>query len=287
VLVVLLAGCKKAAEVPSASIETSSLLGANGLKLLGVDALNFPTYHVQGLAMTEDIYYVTSIDLENNRGWLFTVNRDTLALVEQKELTEGTLTHPGGIELDETYLWIPNAEYDPDGPSKILGLNPQSLEVSKSFTVSTHISLIASNGVDRLYGTDWASANFYVWDWNGNLIEIISSPTGMDYQDCQFVNPHLVCGGYAGDAGSIDILDSENWTLINRINVGVSKQGNLLTREGLSFFGSRIYLLPDDGPDSEVLVYPFTRRTWGLFHRPTAEPDFYILPMDYGGMSSP
>ena len=114
VLIVLLAGCKKAAEVPGATIETSSLLEANGLKLLDSDALDFPTYHVQGLAMTEDIFYATSIDRENNRGWLFTVNRDTLALVEQKELTEGTLTHPGGIELDETYLWIPNPEYDSD-----------------------------------------------------------------------------------------------------------------------------------------------------------------------------
>jgi hypothetical protein len=259
VLIFLLAGCKKATEVIGEAIETSSLLEANGLKLLGSDALNFPTYHVQGLAMTEDIYFVTSIDRENERGWLFTVNRDTLALVEQKELTEGALTHPGGIELDESYLWIPIAEYDSHGPSKILGLNPQSLEVSKSFTVPTHISLIASNGVDRLYGTDWASAHFYVWDWNGNLIEIVSSPTSVDYQDCQFVDPYLICGGYAGRAGSIDILDPENWTLINRINVGESKEGNLLTREGLSFFDGRIYLLPDDGPESEVLLYHFTR----------------------------
>ncbi len=261
----------------------SSLLEANGLELLDSDALNFPTYHVQGLAVTEDIYYVTSIDLDNDRAWLFTVDRDSLALQEQKELTEGTLIHPGGIELDGTYLWIPNAEYDSDGPAKILALDPQSLEVSRTFTVSAHISLIASNGTDRLYGTDWASANFYVWDWDGNPIEIVASPTDVDYQDCQFVDPYLVCGGYEGDSGAIDIIDPGSWTLVHRINVGVTSLGHPLTREGLSFFGGRIYLLPEDGPDSEVLIYQPTRRTWGLFHRPVAGHDFYILPLDYGG----
>ncbi len=202
----------------------SSLLDANSLELLDSDALNFPTYHVQGLVVTEDIYYVTAIDLDNNRAWLITVDRDSLAPLEQKELTEGTLIHPGGIELDGTYLWIPNAEYDADGPSKISALDPQSLEVSRSFSVGTHISLIASNGADRLYGTDWASANFYVWDWDGNPIETISSPTGVDYQDCQFVDPHLVCGGYEGGVGSIDIIDPASWTLVNRIGVGATNQ---------------------------------------------------------------
>jgi maltose-binding protein MalE len=261
----------------------SSLLEANSLELLDSDALNFPTYHVQGLVVTEDIYYITAIDLDNNRAWLFTVDRDSLAPLEQKDLTEGTLIHPGGIELDGTYLWIPNAEYDANGPAKILALNPQSLEVSRSFTVSTHISLIASNGADRLYGTDWASANFYVWDWDGNPIETIASPTGVEYQDCQFVDPHLVCGGYEGGGGSIDIIDPASWTLVNRINVGVTSPGNLLTREGLSIFDGKVYLLPDDGPDSEVLIYQPTKLRWGLFHRPTAGPDFYILPQDYGG----
>ena len=261
----------------------SSLLEANSLELLDSDALNFPTYHVQGLAVTEDIYYVTAVDRDNLRAWLFKVDRNSLALLEQKDLTEDALIHPGGIELDGTYLWIPNAEYDADGPAIILALDPQSLEVSRTFTVSTHISLIASNGTDRLYGTNWGSADFYVWDWDGNPIEIVASPTDMDYQDCQFVDPYLVCGGYEGDAGAIDIIDPEGWTLVHRINVSATSLGHPLTREGLSLFGGRIYLLPDDGPDSEVLIYQPTETKWGLFHRPVAGPDFYILPLDYGG----
>jgi maltose-binding protein MalE len=261
----------------------SSLLEANSLELLDSDALNFPTYHVQGLAVTEDIYYVTAVDRDDERAWLFKVDRNSLSLLEQKNLTEDALIHPGGIELDDTYLWIPNAEYDPDGPTKVLAIDPQSLEVTKTFTVSDHISLIASNGMDRLYGTNWGSADFYVWDWDGNPIEIVASPTDMDYQDCQFVDPHLICGGYEGGFGAIDVIDPGSWTLVNRINVGVTSLGHPLTREGLSFFGSRIYLLPEDGPNSEVLIYQPTESRWGLFHRPTAGPDFYILPLDYGG----
>ena len=246
---------------PSAAPYELQELKANCLELLDSQTLSFPTYHVQGLAMTEDIYYVTSVDKENNRGWLFKIARESLALVEQKELTEGALIHPGGIQVDGAYLWVPNAEYDRDGPTKILALDPQSLEMSRIFSVDDHISLIASNGTDRLYGTNWDSVNFYVWDWDGNLIERVVSPTDMAYQDCEFVDPYLMCGGTKdhGSFGTIDFIDPASWTLVNRIEVGQTGLGHRLTREGLSSFGDGIYLLPEDGPDSEILIYRLCR----------------------------
>ena len=226
-------------------------------ELTDISALSFPTYHVQGLAVSELIYYITSIDTQSNRAWLFTVDRATLDPIKQQDLTEGTLTHPGGIELDGTYLWIPNAEYDSDGPSKILALDPHTLQVLRSFNVGTHISLIASNGSDRLYGTDWASANFYVWDWEGNLIETVPSPTGVEYQDCQFVDPHLICGGYERpvNIGLVDVIDPLSWSLVDRIDLGKTRLGHPLTREGLSILSGELYLLPEDGPESKVMTY--------------------------------
>ena len=246
---------------PSAAPHELQELKADCLEPLDSQALSFPTYHVQGLAMTEDIYYVSAVDKENNRGWLFKIARESLALVEQKELTEGALIHPGGIQVDGAYLWVPNAEYDRDGPTEILALDPQSLEMSRIFSVDDHISLIASNGTDRLYGTNWDSVNFYVWDWDGNLIERVVSPTDMAYQDCEFVDPYLMCGGTKdhGSSGTIDFIDPTSWTLVGRIEVGQTSLGHRLTREGLSFFGDGIYLLPEDGPDSEILIYRLCR----------------------------
>lgn len=224
---------------------------------LDSQALQFPTYHVQGLAVTEDNYYVSSVDKEGEQGWLFRVDRDTLSLQDTIELTDGAMIHPGGIQMDGTYLWIPNAEYDRDGPTEILGLDPQSLDAVKAFLVDDHIGLIASNGTDRLYGANWDSPNFYVWDWDGNLIQKVDSPTSVAYQDCEFLDPLLVCGGTKsrGCPGAIDFIDPKSWTLVDRVEVGETSLGHALTREGLSLFGESVYFLPEDGPDSELLRY--------------------------------
>jgi len=227
------------------------------LELLDSNPLNFPTYHVQGLAVTEDLYYISSVDRDDDRGWLFKVDRESLILLEEQELTKGALIHPGGIEMDDTYLWIPNAEYDRDGPTEILAFDTQSLEVSRTFSVNDHIGLIASNGTDRLYGANWDSVNFYVWDWDGNLIEMVANPTDMNYQDCEFSDSYLICGGTknGSPSGTIDFIDPGNWTLVYRIEVRDTSLGHPLTREGLSLFGDEVFLLPEDGPDSEIMIY--------------------------------
>lgn len=257
-LLVLALATACAAPSPTA---TPTLLAA-GLELLDSQTLSFPTYHVQGLAVTEDVYYVSAVDKENDQGWLFKIARESLALMERQELTEGTLIHPGGIQVNGAHLWVPNAEYDRDGPTRILALDPQSLEISRSFDVDDHISLIASNGTDRLYGTNWDSVNFYVWDWDGNLIERVVSPTDMAYQDCEFVDPYLMCGGTKdhGSSGTIDFIDPASWTLVDRTEVGQTGLGHRLTREGLSFFDDRVYLLPEDGPDSEIMIFRLCRK---------------------------
>lgn len=234
--------------------------GSDCLELLDSHTLRFPTYHVQGLAVTEDAYYVSSVDRESEQGWLFQVDRDSLSLQARRELTAGALVHPGGMHMDGIYLWIPNAEYDRDGPTEILQLDPKTLETVGAFTVDDHIGLIASDGTDRLYGANWDSLSFYVWDWDGNLIEKVDSPTRVKYQDCEFLDRLLVCGGQKDrNRGAIDFIDPESWTLVDGIAVGGTGQGHSVTHEGLSLSGDIVYLLPEDGPNSEVLLYRLCR----------------------------
>lgn len=249
-----------------ALVQTGLLLVACGgvesdcLELLDSHPLRFPTYHVQGLVVTEDAYYLSAVDREGEQGWLFQVERDSLSLQARRELTKGALIHPGGMDMDGIYLWIPNAEYDQDGPTEILRLDPQSLETRATFPVDDHIGLIASDGSDRLYGANWDSLSFYVWDWEGNLIEEVNSPTRVKYQDCEFLDPLLVCGGQKSrNRGTIDFIDPQSWTLVDGIAVGGTGLGHSLTHEGLSLWGETVYLLPEDGPNSEVLLYRLCR----------------------------
>ncbi|MFQ5794742.1 MAG: hypothetical protein ACE5JP_06795 [Candidatus Bipolaricaulia bacterium] len=55
--------------------------------------------------------------------------------------------------------------------------------------------------------------------------------------------------------GLIDIIDPVSWTVVHWIDVGKTSQGHPLTREGISYFNGQVYLLPEDGPNSEVLIY--------------------------------
>ena len=105
--------CNKRNEVSQA--DTLDLLFHSGnVKLIRQVPLEFSTYHVQGLDITEQFYFVTSVDTEQDRAWLFKIDRQNGDLVSKKELTDGALIHPGGLQYDGRLIWVPrlsNASY--------------------------------------------------------------------------------------------------------------------------------------------------------------------------------
>ena len=76
----------------------------------------------------------------------------------------------------------------------------------------------------------------------------------MAYQDIKYLAGKLLCSGHKGDVSALDIIDSKSWTLIKRINLPKDKWPSKLTREGMAFDG-KLYFLPDDGPDSRILIF--------------------------------
>lgn len=218
--------------------------------------LRFETYHVQGLTASSEYYYVSSVDRNAGEAWLFSIDRATMELRSSTNLTENRFIHPGGISMG-SHLWIPNAEYDRDGPSVIVGVDPKSLEERVRFSVNDHISLVVEGDEGTLYGTNWDSRHFYVWDATGKFIDRVQNPTGAAYQDCYYQAPYLVCGGYVpfGFSAMIDVIDPVTWSHIDRIPVGRTSSGSYLTREGLYLESGRLYVLPEDGPNSEILVF--------------------------------
>jgi len=230
------------------------LFRSKGLELIHQVPLQFATYHVQGLELTEQFYFVTSVDKEQNRGWLFKIDRQNAKLNSKIELTDSTLIHPGGLQFDGHYLWIPNAEYKSQGRTMIYGVDPNSLEMCTSFPVDDHIGAIASDGKKLLYGVNWDALHFYTWDFDGHQLNRIDSPTSMAYQDIKYFAGKLLCSGHKDDDSVIDIIDPENWTLLKRIDLPQDVWKNTLSREGMTFDGN-LYFLPDDGLDSRILIF--------------------------------
>ncbi|MCH8218390.1 MAG: hypothetical protein IH892_16655 [Planctomycetes bacterium] len=245
--------CRKSSESPPEDA-LHVLLHSGGLELIREVPLQFPTYHVQGLDLTEQSYFVTSVDKEQGRGWLFEIHRHNARLNSKIDLTDGTLIHPGGVQFDGHYLWIPNAEYRRESRTMIYGVDPNSLEIRRSFPVDDHIGAIASDGKNRLYGVNWDALHFYTWDFDGVESSKVDSPTSMAYQDIKYFAGKLLCSGHNDDGSAIDVVDPENWTLVKRIDLPRNGWINPLGREGMTFDGN-LYFLPDDGPHSRILIF--------------------------------
>jgi len=245
--------CEKWSE-NSPEIALDALFRSRDVVLIQQVPLQFATYHVQGLELTEQFYFVTSVDNEQKRGWLFKIDRQNANLNSKIELTDRTLIHPGGLQFDGHYLWIPNAEYKSQGRTMIYGVDPDSLEICTSFPVDDHIGAIASDGKNLLYGVNWDALHFYTWDFNGYQSNKVDSPTSMAYQDIKYFAGKLLCSGHKDDNSAIDIIDPENWTLVKRIDLPQDVWKNTLSREGMAFDGN-LYFLPDDGPDSRILIF--------------------------------
>ena len=245
--------CKKGSEKsPEGALD--SLLHSGGLERIGEVPLQFATHHVQGLDLTEQFYFVSSVDEEQKQGWLFKIDRQNTSLYSKVELTDGTLIHPGGIQFDGRYLWIPNAEYKRQSRTTIYGMDTNSLEIRTSFSVGDHIGAIASDGENLLYGVNWGALHFYTWDFNGHQLNKVNSPTSMAYQDIKYFAGRLLCSGHQNDDSAIDVIDPEDWTLVKRIDVPRDGWKNTLGREGMTFDGD-LYFLPDDGPDSRIMIF--------------------------------
>jgi len=245
--------CEKWSE-NSPEIALDALFRSRDVVLIQQVPLQFATYHVQGLELTEQFYFVTSVDKEQKRGWLFKIDRQNANLNSTIELTDRTLIHPGGLQFDGHYLWIPNAEYKSQGRTMIYGVDPDSLEICTSFPVDDHIGAIASDGKNLLYGVNWDALHFYIWDFDGHQLNKVDSPTSMAYQDIKYFAGKLLCSGHEDDDSAIDVIDPENWTLVKRIDLPQDAWKNTLSREGMTFDGN-LYFLPDDGPYSRILIF--------------------------------
>lgn len=252
VLLVTTACRTKCGNTPTEMLTT--LLESTDVELVRQLPLEFDTYHVQGLDLTERFYFVTSVDRKQKRAWLFQIDRQEGRLKSQKDLTEGSFIHPGGIQVDNRYLWVPNAEYRKQSRTIVYGIDPNNLKIRASFEVDDHIGALASDGRNILYGVNWDAVHFYIWDFNRHKLSKVNSPTSVAYQDIKYCAGKLLCSGQKDDQSVIDIIDPETWSLVKRFGLPRDRWETPLSREGMAFDGN-LYFLPDDGPDSHILIF--------------------------------
>lgn len=253
VIVSTIPACRISSKNPPAKT-LQTLLESTDIKLLHTIPLRFDTYHVQGLDLTERFYYVTSVDTKQKHAWLFKIDKQTGDLNSQKDLTDGSFIHPGGIQFDGRYLWVPNAEYKRESRTMIHKIDPNSLEIERSFPVGDHIGAIASDGKGLIYGVNWDAIQFYTWNFEGHQLDKVDSPMSMAYQDIKYCDGKLLCSGQKDGQSFIDVIDPETWSLVQRIDLPRDRWKTGLSREGMTFDGN-LYFLPDDGPNSVILVF--------------------------------
>lgn len=207
--------------------------------------VQFPTFHPQGMTRVGDEIFVSSVEIiepterfdtpqdgmdrtpGTGKGHLFKMSPDG-ELLDQIELGEGDIYHPGGIDYDGEYIWVPVAEYRPNSASIIYRVDPETMEAEEVFRYPDHIGgILRDPSTNTLHAVSWGSRRFYGFDLaeDGSVTnadtprEELMRPNPasyIDYQDCQLAGPGAaLCSGVAeytvGEdrfrLGGVDLVD--------------------------------------------------------------------------------
>jgi hypothetical protein len=185
--------------------------------------VQFPTFHPQGMVRINGEFFVSSVEVRRapapdpkqpggrdagaGVGHLFRISADG-RLIADLVLGEGDAYHPGGIDYDGRYIWVPVAEYRPDSRAIIYRVDPRAMTASVVLRAADHIgAVVHDRQSDTLHGVSWGARRFY--DWRLSARGEASAPTVfanrssyIDYQDCHGLTARrMLCSGLAGYRG--------------------------------------------------------------------------------------
>jgi hypothetical protein len=256
--------------------------------------LNFPTFHPEGLVVTEDRFYLSSTEIieptvkypvpvggydrtpGKGIGHVFVIDRSG-QLLKDIVLGHDIVYHPGGIDLAGDDLLVPVAQYRPDSTAEIYRIDIRTLRPTRLFGVNDHIGGIVYDPTrNRLVGNSWGSRAFYEWNRNGRQLAKYANPTNvLDFQDCQYVPPgKMVCGGITGlpqapgvtgsyELGGVVLLDLRRRAIVNEFPFQVwSAAGHVMTRNPVKFARDgrtlTMWAAPDNGEEvAGTQIYTF------------------------------
>lgn len=285
-------GCFNASPVFK-KIQSASYLSR--WKRISSTPLLFTTYHTQGITKVNEFFFMTAVkvnrwpkhygstingfdrDNGDGKGYLFRFDSNG-KLTDSLLLGEGVIYHPGGIDYDGKYLWIPVCEYRPNGKSFIYRIDPANMQKTKMAECNDALGAVAYNRDNHtLVGMNWGSRIFYEWEvikHNKNtLLQPVSSGGiknphfYIDYQDCNYIGDGLMlCSGlktYRNPVdstvfrlGGIEVINTRNYSSVFQFPVNEwSDRGTVMTNNPcfaeITDGKLRFYFVPDD--DRSVL----------------------------------
>jgi hypothetical protein len=251
--------------------------------------LDFPTFHTEGLAVTDDHIFLSSVEITEPTqkypspvgghdrtpgkgiGHLFVMDRDG-HLQKDIVLGEGDTYHPGGISYDGRNVWVPVAQYRPNSSAIIYRVDARSLDVHEQFRVPDHIGgIVRDETTGHLVGNNWGSRRFYDWTPRGRRTDTwLNQSHFVDYQDCQYVaSAKMLCGGVtnlaqtpaAGGAGAtyelggMALLDLHTHAVLHEVPFQQwSSAGHVMTRNPLKLAADgdtiTLWAAPDNGEEA-------------------------------------
>jgi len=220
-----------------------------------VVALEGETHHVQGVAVIEGRFLVTSVERAAGRGWLMEFDSGGKRL-RAVAIQRGTMIHPGGFDIDDESVWIPVAEYRPKSRSRIERRSLATFELISAFEVPDHIGALALSP-DRMYLANWDARQVYEYSLDGKLIRVRDNPTGYRFQDWKYRYGTLAGSALAGkgSGGAAAVwIDPETLDVIEVRRAGRTERGVPFVNEGMDIRDGRAYLLPEDTPSRVFVV---------------------------------
>lgn len=185
------------------------------------EVVDFFTYHPQGMTKIDDeTLFLSSVEIITStekfdqprngldrtpgegEGHLFKLDTEG-NLIDSITLSDGDIYHPGGIDYDGQYIWVPVAEYRPNSESIIYRVDPETMEATEVIRFPDHIGGVMRNSdTNTLHGVSWGSRRFYTWhlDENLDVIDAEQDPEALltpnpshyiDYQDGEYVGDNL------------------------------------------------------------------------------------------------
>jgi hypothetical protein len=232
-LVTTLAFCLLAAAPAMAAEGNRDLLAERVTKLsrgtqwkpVSAVPINFPTHHPQGMVRIGDELFVSSVEIKTPTkrypqpvdgydrdtgegvGHLFKMDLKG-NLIGEVTLGEGSVYHPGGIDYDGQFIWVPVAEYRPNSRAIVYRVDPKTMQATEMFRFADHIGGVVHNTDDKtLHGVSWGSRRFYSWSLgqdgkptNANespeKLRVLNPSHYLDYQDCKYAGgSRMLCSG--------------------------------------------------------------------------------------------
>ena len=292
---------------PPVASAADAALGERVLKLtrgtkwneVAAQKIAFKTHHPQGMVKIGDEFFVSSVeilkattrypeprdgydrDTGEGKGHLFKIGAKG-ELLADLVLGEGPVFHPGGIDYDGEWLWVPVAEYRPNSASIIYKVDPKTMKAVEVFRFRDHVGgIVRDTESNTLHGVSWGSRRFYAWplgadgkvtnaDAKPEALRVMNPAQYIDYQDCHYLGGRrMLCSGLntyrtSPDSapfflGGMEVVSLADNRAVWQVPVELwARSGKPMTQN--PFFvetnaaGLRAYFMPDDD-DSTLYVF--------------------------------